>query len=118
MNKKGVSLIEVMVTLLVTSIGTLGVAALITTSTKVAAASWHMREACQIAQSQLETLEATGYSAMSDGSAIVTGSSGVAYSLNWMVLTVGQVKEVSLSIQWSDSAAANHGFTVKSQFSK
>jgi len=118
MNKKGFSLIEVMVTLLILSFGMLGIAALMTLSTKTAAASAHTEEAFRIAQGQLESLEATGYNGISSGSANVTGSSGVAYSVNWTATVVGQVKQVSLSVQWSDSAVSKHAFTLNAQFSQ
>ena len=100
--EKGFTLLEVMISLLILAVVLLGVTALATTSVKVNSNANHLTWAYQTAQADLETLRRLSWGSISNGSRTATRK-GVAFTSTWAVATVGNIKNVSLSVAWNDS---------------
>jgi len=100
--EKGFTLLEVMISLLILATGLLGMMALTTTSVKVNSNANHLTWAYQTAQADLERLRSLPWGSISNGSRTAT-CKGVAFTSTWAVATVGNIKNVSLSVAWNDS---------------
>jgi type IV pilus assembly protein PilV len=100
-NQKGFSLLEVMVSLIILSIGLLGAAAMTTTSIKTNSNANQLTVACQTVQAEMETLRNVAWGSVGNGSAS-RESNGVSYATSWTVSTTGNVKDVAMSVSWGD----------------
>ena len=100
--EKGVAILEVMISLLILAIGLMGTAALTTTSVKVNSNTNYLTWAYQTAQADLEELRSRSWTSISNGSR-TTRCNGVAFKSTWAVATIGNIKDVSLSVAWNDS---------------
>ena len=101
---KGFSLLEVLIGLMILSIGMLGIAAMTTTSIQTNANANHLTEAMNIGQAQMEKLKITpwGTLANSPSPSTVTSKTGVAFSNTWTIATTGNLKNVTLVTSWVD----------------
>ena len=101
-SKKGFTLLEVMISLLILATGLLGVMALTTTSVQVNSSANHLTWAYQTAQADLERLRSLPWGSISNGSRDAT-CNGVAFTSSWAVAAAGNIKNVTLSVAWNDS---------------
>jgi type IV pilus assembly protein PilV len=100
-NKKGFSLLEVMVGLVILAIGLLGVAAMTTTSIRTNSNANQLTEAYQTAQAEMEKLRNVPWGSVVNSSSS-RESKGVTYATVWAVTTTGNVKDVAMSVSWGD----------------
>jgi type IV pilus assembly protein PilV len=99
---KGFSLLEVLIGLMILSIGMLGIAAMTTTSIQTNANANHLTEAMNIGQAQMEKLKITPWGTLANGSNGTTSKTGVAFSNTWSITTTGNLKNVTLVTSWVD----------------
>lgn len=103
----GFTLIEVMVALVILSIGLLGLAALQLVAVKSNAFSTEMTYATMLAQQQAEILKSRPYTDadLTEGSHSAVGNSkGVQYTVTWNVTNDSpdtDMKTVNLTVTWS-----------------
>ena len=115
----GFSLIEVLIAIIILSISLLALASLMATTTRNTSFGGHLTEAATFAQDQLERLRtfSWGDPNLSNGAHnnTITGSSGIPYDRNWTVVTNGNIKTVTITLNWTDQIA--HSFSIISAIS-
>lgn len=119
----GFSLIEILISIVILSISLLALAGLMATTSRNTSFGGHITEAATFAQDQLEELRVSSYgdanSPLSNGAHnnTIRGSSGtgIPYLRNWNVVTSGNIKTVTITINWTDQAA--HSFSITSAIS-
>ena len=106
---KGFTLLEVLVALIILSFALLALAGLMVTTTKNNAVGNYVTEAATFAQDKLEELRAIKWENLVDGSHTdpdpLPGSTGINYIRNWNVKTSGNLKTVTISVDWNDRVA-------------
>ena len=113
MKSKGFSLIEVLIALVILSIAFLGLAGLMVQTTKNNSFGGRMTEAATFAQDKLEELRAVSWVTITPGSDRKTGSAiGTDYARNWNVATNGNLKTITININWNDKT--NHSISLLS----
>jgi type IV pilus assembly protein PilV len=122
MNKKGFTLVEVLVGLVILAIGLLGIAGMQVSSVRGNFFSNNLTEATFIAKDRLEYLknlpleDSNGFlnpGAHADGSANI---SGVAFSRTYDVTQVNGLKTIAYNVTWNDGVAHRVSFTtIRSQ---
>jgi prepilin-type N-terminal cleavage/methylation domain-containing protein len=112
MKAKGFSLIEVLIALVILSIAFLALAGLMVQTTRNNSFSGRMTEAATFAQDKLEELRAISWVTITPGSDLKMGSNGMDYSRNWNVNTNGNLKTISITINWNDKTS--HSITLRS----
>lgn len=117
-NRKGFTLIEVLVTLIILAISLLALAGLMATTTKSNANGGHITEATTFAQDRLEQLRATRWEdiAVGNSSDQVTGSTGITYLRNSTVEPNGNLRTVTIRMSWVDRS--NHEIRLRSVISQ
>jgi type IV pilus assembly protein PilV len=115
LNKKGFSLIEVLITLVILSIAFLGIAGLMVQTTKNNSFGGHMTEAATFAQDQLENLRVSPWVNVVTGNDVRQGSTGINYARSWIVVPNGAppndtIKEITITISWNDRVSHSVGF--------
>ena len=119
----GFSLIEILISILILSISLLALAGLMATTSRNTSFGGHITEAATFAQDQLEQLRVASYgdanSPLSNGAHnnTIRGSSGtgIPYNRNWTVVENGNIKTVTIIINWTDQTA--HSFSIISAIS-
>ena len=111
---KGFTLIEVLITLIILSVSLLALAGLMAMTTKSNASGGHITEASTFAQDRLEELRATLWASIPVGGSSdqVTGSTGINYARNSNVVLNGNLRTVTISINWADRT--NHSIRLLS----
>jgi type IV pilus modification protein PilV len=113
MKSKGFTLIEVLIALVILSVAFLGLAGLMVQTTKNNSFGGRMTEAATFAQDKLEELRAVSWVTITSGSDRKTGSAiGTDYARNWDVATNGNLKTITITINWNDKA--NHSISLLS----
>ena len=104
MNKKGFSLIEVLVALVILSIAILATAGLMVTTTKNNSFGKNMTEAATLAQDKMEELLVTPWGNISNNNDVVQvqGSAGIPFTRNWNVADAGSLKTITVTVNWND----------------
>ncbi|MEM4245089.1 MAG: prepilin-type N-terminal cleavage/methylation domain-containing protein [Candidatus Nanoarchaeia archaeon] len=104
MNKKGFSLIEVMIAMLILAIALLALAGLMAKATFNNAFGGHMTEAVTFAQDKLEEFRSVSWDNIPEGvnTDQVNGSTGISYSRRWNVVMNGDMKTITITINWND----------------
>lgn len=105
MNRKGFTLLEVLIALIITSISLLGLAQLTLVATKSNSFANQVTEASTIAQDLFEGLRASNYSLIASGQDTITGSTGISYSRIWVVEETpppNRMKNITCRIRWND----------------
>ncbi|NWG03863.1 MAG: prepilin-type N-terminal cleavage/methylation domain-containing protein [Syntrophaceae bacterium] len=115
MNKKGYSLVEVLVSLVLLSIAILGLTGLMVQTTNNNSFGCHITEAATFAQDQLENLKVSLWDNVVTGNDEMQGSTGINYSRSWVVVPNAAppndtVKEITITIQWNDKTSHSVGF--------
>jgi len=112
MKSKGFTLIEVLIALVILSIAFLGLAGLMVQTTKNNSFGGRMTEAATIAQDKLEELRAVSWVTITPGSDLKMGSNGMDYARAWNVATNGNLKTITITINWNDRT--NHSISLLS----
>lgn len=108
--QKGFTLIEILVALIILSICLLGMAGLMTTTTKNNSYGGHLTEASTFAQDKLEQLRATPFG-MIPLNATVTdkplGSTGITYNRSWVAVPniappANTLNVITITVSWID----------------
>jgi type II secretion system protein I len=107
MNKKGFSLIEVLVALVILSIAILATAGLMVTTTKNNSFGNHMTEAATLAQDKMEELLVTDWGSISNNNdvVLVQGSMGMPFTRNWNVADAASLKTITVTVNWNDGTS-------------
>ena len=114
----GFTLLEILIALIIFSIGILALATLTVTATKTGSYGGRMTEAVTFAQDKLEELKTNSWDKIVSGMDQETGPTGMYYTRNWKVLEkeTRNLKTVSITIEWNDPAHHSISlFTVISQ---
>jgi type IV pilus assembly protein PilV len=117
----GFSLIEILISIVILSISLLALAGLMATTSRNTSFGGHITEAATFAQDQLEQLRVASWGAVNNtwldpsGAANRTSPSGIDYSRTLNVVTNGNIKTVTITINWTDQAA--HSFSIVSAIS-
>jgi prepilin-type N-terminal cleavage/methylation domain-containing protein len=101
MNRRGFSLIEMMVALVILTVGVLGLAASARVVTQMTGSGGRYGGASSVAASRFEQLRAATCTTLSAGSA-TTGR----YTERWTVTTSGQLRVVDLAITYNDGTSS------------
>jgi type IV pilus assembly protein PilV len=102
---KGFTLVEVLVALVILSVALLALAGLMVRTTRNNSFGGHMTEAATFAQDKLEELRAVSWVAILPGSDRKTGNHGIDYARSWNVAINGNLKTVTMTINWNDQTA-------------
>jgi prepilin-type N-terminal cleavage/methylation domain-containing protein len=105
MKSKGFSLIEILIALVILSITFLALAGLMVQSTKNNSFGGRMTEAATFAQDKLEELRAVSWVTIIPGSDRKMGSNGIDYARMWGVATNGNLKTITININWNDKTS-------------
>jgi type IV pilus assembly protein PilV len=118
--KKGFTLIEVLIGLIILAIGILAVAGMQITSTRGNFFSNNLMQATYVAQDRLEFLKNLPFDSpkIQDGSSDsgTTPISGVIFNWSYKVVANGDVRTINLTVTWNDGVDHNVSFsTIRSQ---
>lgn len=102
MKSKGFTLIEILVALVILSIAFLALAGLVVQTTKNNSFGGRMTEAATFAQDKLEELRAVSWVTITPGSDRMMGANGIDYGRTWNVATNGNLKTITINIDWND----------------
>ena len=109
--EKGFTLLEVLIGLIILSVGLLGLAAMQITFLRGNSFSIKMTEATSIARNKIEDFNNTPFDSITSGSEAnpIVGSTGINYDRNWVVVDVdndanGEIdwKVVDVTTNWND----------------
>ena len=107
---KGFTLIETLVALVILSICLLGMAGLMTTTTKNNSYGGHLTEASTFAQDKLEQLRATPFGMIPLNATITdkpVGSTGITYNRSWVAVPniappANTLNIITITVNWTD----------------
>jgi len=118
LTSRGFTLIEVLVSLVILSVSLLAMAGLMVTATKNTSFGGRMTEAATFAQDRLERFKAMKWDLIPAGadSDVKAGSTGINYARNWNVVSAGNLKTITVTINWKDQA--DHKLTLLSVISQ
>ncbi len=118
LTSRGFTLIEVLVSLVILSVSLLAMAGLMVTATKNTSFGGRMTEAATFAQDRLERFKAIKWDLIPAGadSDVKAGSTGINYARNWNVVSAGNLKTITVTINWKDQA--DHKLTLLSVISQ
>jgi prepilin-type N-terminal cleavage/methylation domain-containing protein len=102
MNRKGFSLLECLVALLILLVGILGLCPLFISSPRYNQSAYGTTEAATLAQSKFEELKLTGWDTIVTSQDTITGSTGTNFTRRWQVTNNGLSKTVLCTISWRD----------------
>jgi len=102
----GFTLLEILIALIIFSIGILALTSLSVTATRTGSYGSRMTEAVTFAQDKLEELKANSWEKIVSGGDQKTGPTGINYIRNWKVLEkeTRNLKTVSVTIDWKHRA--------------
>ena len=109
---RGFTLIEILIALVILSVSLLALAGLMITTTRNTASGGHVTEAATLAQDRLEELRATRWDNVVSGQDQRVGSTGIAYARNWNVVQNGNLRTITVTINWNDRI--NHSISLLS----
>ena len=118
---EGFTLLEVMIALVILSVGLLGLAALQLVAVRSNSFSSEMTYATMIAQQQAEVLKNLAYTDgnLTSGSHAAMGSSkGVQYTVTWNVtddVPATNMKSVNVTVEWQSLRQGDAGQTAQQQ---
>lgn len=123
--KSGFTLIELVVAILIFSVGILGIAKLQNVAVQGNSFSMQMTDAVNIAYNQLEYLSALDYSSSPDlqlnnhPNDSTSSFRGVTYTLSWSISTTGlgpsvDVRDLVVTVDWTEKTT-DHSIAVRSR---
>jgi len=97
-------MIEILIALVILSIAFLSLAGLMVQTTKNNSFGGRMTEAATFAQDKLEELRASSWVAITPGSDKINSdyTRGMDYTRNWNVVTNGNLRTITVTINWTD----------------
>jgi len=123
MKSRGFTLIEVLIALVILSFSLLALAGLMVMTTKNNSYGSHITEAVTFAQDKLEEFRAVRPKAppLGDipdglGADEKAGATGINYTRNWNVVTNGDLRTITITIDWNDRI--NHSIKLLSVLSQ
>jgi len=110
MSRSGFSLVELLVTLAILSVGLLALAGMQVTAIEGNAASRNLTSAVFLAEARLNELKAGGYSSLADSTVSdpnnpvnEQGQSGGVFSRSWTISNHGaNIKRITVAVSWKD----------------
>jgi prepilin-type N-terminal cleavage/methylation domain-containing protein len=105
MKSKGFTLIEVLIALVILSVAFLALAGLMVQTTRNNSFGGHMTEAATFAQDKFEELKVGSWVAIIPGSDRKMGSNGIDYGRTWNVAINGNLKTITMAINWNDKTS-------------
>jgi type IV pilus assembly protein PilV len=120
LNKKGFTLIEVLIGLIILAIGLLAIGALQVTSTRGNFFSSNLMQATYVGQDRLEILKNLSFTdaQIQNGSSGngATTISGIVFNWSYNVVANGDARTINLTVTWNDGVDHNVSFsTIRSQ---
>ena len=120
MNKKGFTLVEVLVGLVILAIGLLAIASMQVTSVRGNFFSHYLTQASYVGQDRLELLDNLSYSSAellagnyNDGPTTI---SGIVFNRSYTVADLNGYKIITYTVAWNDGVNRNIAFsTIRSQ---
>ena len=100
----GFSLIEVLISLVVLSVGLLGVGQLMVTSVTTTAYGNHFTQATALAQAKMEEFRASRPVA-GTGSDQVMGVNGTRYMRTWSIVANGEMRFITVAVDWIEKTS-------------
>lgn len=102
--REGFTLIEVLITMIILSISLLALAGLMATTTRNNSYGNHVTEAATLAQDKLEEIRGKLWSDVHEGrdQDKPRGCTGVEYTRIWDVVRQGNLKTITITINWTD----------------
>lgn len=111
----GFTLIEILISLAILSFSLLALAGLMVITTKNNSFGNHLTEAVTFAQDKLEEIRATNWGNIVSGSDTKKGATEVIYNRIWKVSTNGNLKTVTIDVDWNDKKNSIRLLSVLSQ---
>jgi type IV pilus assembly protein PilV len=114
-DKKGFTLLEVMITMLISTIGLLGLAGMQVMAIKGNSFGQQMTVASTLAQNQLEEMRQNA-GALANGEDTVTDQNGTTYTRTWTVTPntpQTNMNTVSIDVVWTDLTEAPRTVTIR-----
>lgn len=117
-NSKGLTLLEVLISLVILAISLLAMASLMTSTTQSNAFGGHITEAVTFAQDKLESLRVTAWDDIESGNDTIQGATGVTYNRIWTV-EIGtnspsppndNEKRITVTVNWNDGVPHSISF--------
>ena len=108
-SSRGFSLIEVLISLVVLSVGLLSVGQLMLTSLTTAAYGNHYTQATALAQAKMEEFRASRPVA-GGGSEQVMGGNGTRYTRTWSIVANGEMNFITVVVDWVEKT--NHSIQL------
>jgi prepilin-type N-terminal cleavage/methylation domain-containing protein len=112
MKSKGFTLIEMLIALTILSVAFLALAGLMAQTTRNNSFGGHITEAATFAQDKLEELRAISWLTIAPGSDKKMGSVGTNYDRIWKVASNGNLKTITITVNWNDQT--NHSISFLS----
>jgi len=125
LTSNGFTLIEVLISLVILSVSLLAMAGLMATTTKNTSSGGRLTEAATFAQDRLEQFRVMKSVPVGPGPQVPpdppdlktwTGPTGITYTRNWNVVQTGNLKTVTITVNWTDQT--NHSVTLVSVISQ
>lgn len=115
---EGFTLIEILVSLVILSISILGIASLMSTTTKYNASGGRLTEATTFVQDRLEIFTITPYTKIKSTGDVMPGATGISYGRNWGVVANADdtLKVADVTVNWKDGV--NHSVSIRSAIAK
>ncbi len=108
-SSRGFSLIEVLISLVVLSVGLLSVGQLMLTSVTTTAYGNHYTQATALAQAKMEEFRASRPVAGA-GSDQVMGVNGTRYTRTWSIVANGEIRFITVIVGWIEKT--NHSIQL------
>lgn len=98
----GFTMIEVMISVLVTAIAAIGFIAMYMTETKASSFTRHSSEASVLATDKLEQLRTLQTPAAGNDAVDALGNAGGMYTRRWTITTAATYTDVSVAVGWNE----------------
>ena len=100
-NQRGFTLLEVLISIIILSVALLALAGLQIISIRGNAFGGTMTEAITLGRDKIEDLKRDDWDNVAAGNDVQTVR-GINYARSWAVQTVGQTKEVTVTVSWDN----------------
>jgi len=128
-NKKGFTLLEILVALTILSVGLLGLASLQIVAVRSNSFSLQLSTATILAQQKLEEFKQTPYANIASGSDTISSQTGtgavatlgITFNRQWTVsdnTPVADSKQVDVTVSWTGIDGKSHSVTLSSIYAK
>jgi type IV pilus assembly protein PilV len=109
----GFTLIEVLIALFILSFVLLGMSSMVLSVMRATGQTREMTTADTLLQEEMEVLKNTPYNALVSSAADQSISRGnITYSRHWVVNTTGNIKTVTVTVDWTDRVARTISMTT------